>query len=84
MAAVVEMLNVLRRSPPVPTTSRISRASRSFGIERRRDGFFAQRGGERGDFFRRLAFLRQRDEKIRLDLRGNIFIRSDVRRPART
>ena len=28
MATVVEMLNVLKRSPPVPTTSRISRDSR--------------------------------------------------------
>ncbi len=30
MATVVEMLNVLKRSPPVPTTSRISRDSRQF------------------------------------------------------
>ena len=46
-----------------------------FGVERRRNGFFAQRGGEGGDFFRRLAFLRQRDEKVRFRRRGNFFIR---------
>ena len=74
MATVVEMLNVLKRSPPVPTTSRISRASRQVGINRRRNGFVTQGTGERGDFVRRFAFLRQRGQKVGFDGRRNFFI----------
>ena len=44
------------------------------GIERRGNGFVAQRAGERGDFTGRLAFLRQRGQEIGLDRRGNFFI----------
>ena len=44
-------------------------------FNRRRHGFLAQRGGERGDFLRRLALLRQRDEKIRLGRRGDFLVR---------
>ena len=44
-------------------------------FDRRRNGFLPQRGGEGGDFLRRLAFLRERDEEFRLRFGGNFFIR---------
>ena len=49
-------------------------AGAGFGGERWRNGFFAQRGGERGDFHRRLAFQRERDQKFRFGRRRNFFI----------
>ena len=45
------------------------------GVQRWREGFLAQGGGERGDFRRRLAFVRQRHEEIRLHLGRHPFIR---------
>ena len=40
----------------------------------REDGFFAQGGGEGGDFAGRFAFLRERGQKISLDVRRNFFL----------
>ena len=73
MAAVVEMLNVLE--PVAAGADDVENFARAgFGIQRRRDGFVAQRAGERGDFLRRFAFLRERGQKIGLDRRRNFFV----------
>ena len=59
--------NVERAQPVAAGANDVEDFPRAgFGVERRRNGFLAQRGGKRGDFLRRLAFLRERDEKIRL------------------
>jgi hypothetical protein len=43
-------------------------------VERRLDGFVAQRAGERGDFFNCLALFCERGQKIGFDIRRNFFI----------
>ena len=73
IAAVVEILIVPRRSPPVPTTPRISceRVSASSGgwIDLPRSA-----RGERGDFFNRLALFCECGQKIGFDVRRNGFV----------
>ena len=49
-------------------------AGAGFGIERRWNGFVAQRAGESGDFAGGFAFFRQRGQKIGLDHGRNFFV----------
>ena len=74
MATVVEMLNVLKRSPPVPTTSRISRESRQVRRRAAAGWICRARRGRRRRFRPAFRLFAQRGQKIGLDGRWNFFV----------
>ncbi len=53
-------------------------AGACFGVERRGNGFVAERAGERGDFGWRFAFLREGGQEAGLEIRRNGFIGEPV------
>ena len=72
-ATVVEILKVLRRSPPVPTTSRISRARVSASSGGGMD--LSRRARAKAAISPvRFAFFRQRGQEIGLDRGRNFFV----------